>query len=164
MKAAHQDRQKSYADRCRRTLEFQVGDKVLLKVSSIKGIKRFGKKGKLSPKFIGPYEILERIRGTAYRLALPPELEKVHSVFHVSQLQKYISDPTHVLQPEEVEVEENLTFEEQPVQILDRKDKKLRNKVIPLVKVLWRIQTLEEATWEVEADMRKKYPHLFETE
>ncbi|KAL5573266.1 hypothetical protein UlMin_022863 [Ulmus minor] len=136
MKAA-QSRQKSYADKRRRPLEFQVGDLVFLKVAPMKGVMRFGKKGKLSPRYIGPFEILERIGKVAYRLALPPELLSVHNVFHVSMLRKYISDPSHILEHEPIKVHEDLSYEEQPVQILDRKDKTLRNKVIPLVKVLW---------------------------
>ncbi|KAL5563785.1 hypothetical protein UlMin_033532 [Ulmus minor] len=149
-----QSRQKSYADKRRRPLEFQVGDSVFLKVAPMKGVMRFGKKGKLSPRFIGPFEILERIGKVAYKLALPPELSSVHNVFHVSMLKKYVSDPSHVLEHEPIQVNEDLTYEEKPVQILDRKDKTLRNKVIPLVKVLWRNHKIEEATWEREDDMR----------
>ncbi|KAL5540567.1 hypothetical protein UlMin_045260 [Ulmus minor] len=102
----------------------------------MKGVMRFGKKGKLSPRYIGPFEILEKIGKFAYKLALPLELSTVHNIFHVSMLRKYISDPSHVLESELIEIREDLTYEEQPVQILDRKDKALRNKVIPLVKVL----------------------------
>ncbi|KAL5559110.1 hypothetical protein UlMin_035321 [Ulmus minor] len=120
-----------------------------------------GKKGKLSPRYIGPFEILERVGKVAYRLALPQELSSVHNVFHVSMLKKYIPDPSHVLEHEPIEVHEDLSYEEQPVQILDKKEKTLRNKVIPLVKVLWRNHKVEEATWEREDDMRKRYPHLF---
>ncbi|KAL5542425.1 hypothetical protein UlMin_010135 [Ulmus minor] len=120
MKTA-QSRQKSYADRRRRPLEFQVGDLVFLKVAPMKGVMRFGKKGKLSPRYIGPFEILERIGKVAYKLALPSELSTVHNVFHVSMLRKYISDPSHVLESESIEIREDLTYEEQPVQILDRK-------------------------------------------
>ncbi|KAL5564907.1 hypothetical protein UlMin_028071 [Ulmus minor] len=112
----------------------------------MKGMMRFGKKGKLSPRYIVPFEILERIGKVAYRLALPPELSSVHNVFHVSMLQKYVSDTSHVLENEPIEVYEDLTYEEQPVQILERKDKTLRNKVIHLVKVLWRNHKVEEAT------------------
>ncbi|KAL5554209.1 hypothetical protein UlMin_041610 [Ulmus minor] len=126
----------------------------------MKGVMRFGKKGKLSPRYIGPFENLERIGKVAYRLALPPELSPVHNVFHVSMLRRYVSDPSHVLENEPIEVHEDLTYEEQPVQILDRKDKTLRNKVISLVKVLWRNHKVEEATWEREDEMRTKYPHL----
>ncbi|KAL5546069.1 hypothetical protein UlMin_005756 [Ulmus minor] len=129
-----------------RPLEFQVGDLVFLKVAPMKGVMRFGKKSKLSPRYIGPFEILEKIGKVGYKLALPSELSTVHNVFHVSMLRKYISDPSHVLESEPIEIREDLTYEEQPVQILDRKDKALHNKVIPLVKVLWRNHKVEEAT------------------
>lgn len=104
--------------------------------------------------------MLERIGEVAYRLALPMELEKVHNVFHVSQLKKYNHDPSHIIQLENIELDENLTYEERPVKILDKKNKVLRNKVIPLVKVLWQSQEVEEGTWETEEDMHKKYPYL----
>ncbi|XP_061375380.1 uncharacterized protein LOC133317529 [Gastrolobium bilobum] len=161
MKTA-QDRQKSYADQRRRLVEFETGEKVFLRVSPMKGVMRFGKKGKLSPKYIGPYEIIERIGEVSYRLALPKELENVHDVFHVSQLGNYISDPLYKLQPESIKIDQNLTYEERPVGILDRSERILRNKSIKRVKVLWRSQKVEEATWEVEDDMRNKYPFLFE--
>ncbi|XP_074291745.1 uncharacterized protein LOC141618540 [Silene latifolia] len=103
-----QDRQKSYADLRRSDIEFAVGDKVLLKVSPMRGVMRFGKRGKLSQKFIGPYEILDRVRELAYRLALPPVLNRVHNVFHVSQLRKYISYPSHVLEVETIELDDAL--------------------------------------------------------
>ena len=160
MKTA-QDRQKSYADLRRRAIEFEVGDKVLLRVSPMKGVMRFGKKGKLSQKFIGPYEILDRIGEVAYRLALPPCLAKVHNVFHVSQLRKYLSDPSHVIEPETIELDDSLTYEEVPIEILDRKIRKTRRTKTPIVKVLWTNHTTEEATWEAEDTMREKYPHLF---
>ncbi|XP_057543236.1 uncharacterized protein LOC130821464 [Amaranthus tricolor] len=135
MKAA-QDRQKSYANLSRRPITYGVGDKVLLKVSPMKGVMRFGVKGKLSPKYVGPYEVLERIGEVAYKLALPVELSKVHNVFHVSQLRRYRSDPSHVIAVESVEVNPILTFEEKPVKILDRQVRSLRRKEVPLVKVL----------------------------
>ena len=127
----------------------------------MKGVMRFGKKGKLSPRYIGPFEILERVGNVAYGLALPPELASVHNVFHVSMLKKYVPDPSHVLNHEPIEVHEDLTYEERPVQILAREEKVLRNKTIPLVKVLWRNHKIEEATWEREDDMKKSYPELF---
>ncbi|WCJ39071.1 Transposon Tf2-6 polyprotein [Euphorbia peplus] len=156
-----QDRQKSYADLKRKDIEYIVGDKVFLKISPWKGVLRFGKRGKLSPRFIGPYEILERVGPVAYRLALPPELSKIHDVFHVSMLRRYRSDPSHVLEKQPVELREDLTYEEEPVEILAREEKVLRNKIIPLVKVLWRNHSREEATWEREEDIRSRYPHLF---
>ena len=121
------DRQKSYADNHRRPLEFEVGDKVFLKLSPWKGILRFGRKGKLSPRFIGPFEILERIGPVAYRLALPPDLSRIHDVFHVSVLRKYVQDPSHILEAQSVQVKENLSYEEVPVQILDKKERVLCN-------------------------------------
>ena len=156
-----QSRQKSYVDPKRRNVEFQVGDYVFLRVSPWKGVRRFGKKGKLSPRFVGPFEILERIGQVAYRLALPPALSAVHNLFHVSALQRYVSDANHILSYEDLELEPDLSFEEQPVQILVKKDKVLRNKIIPLVKVLWRNSKVEEATWELELDMQNQYPELF---
>ncbi|KAL5815789.1 hypothetical protein ACOSQ3_024167 [Xanthoceras sorbifolium] len=155
------DRQKSYADLKRKEIEYDVGEKVFLKVSPWKKVLRFGRKGKLSPRFIGPYEIIERVGPVAYRLALPPELEKIHNVFHVSMLRRYRSDPSHRVQAESIEIRPDLTYEEEPVQILDREIKELRNKRVPLVKVLWRNHQVEEATWESEETMRQQYPQLF---
>ncbi|XP_019184387.1 PREDICTED: uncharacterized protein LOC109179337 [Ipomoea nil] len=160
MKAA-QNRQKSYADLARRQVEFSVGDKVLLKVSPTRGVMRFGKKGKLSPRFIGPYEILERIGSLAYRLALPLELDRVHNVFHVSQLKRYVHDPAHVLPLEVLPIEEDLSYEERPLRILDFKTRDTRRKSVRMVKVWWSHHGVEEATWELEASMRERYPELF---
>ncbi|KAL0285964.1 UNVERIFIED_CONTAM: Transposon Ty3-G Gag-Pol polyprotein [Sesamum calycinum] len=160
LKAA-QDRQKSYADKHRREMEYEVGEKVFLKVSPWRGILRFGKQGKLSPRYIGPYEILERVGPLAYRLALPAELSQIHDVFHVSMLRRYRSDPSHILREPEIEVSEGLTYVEEPTEILDRSIKKLRNKEIPMVKVRWSHHSPREATWEVEENMREKYPYLF---
>ena len=160
LKAAS-DRQKSYADLKRKEIEFQVGDKVFLKVSPWKKILRFGRKGKLSPRFIGPYEVTERVGPVAYRLALPPELEKIHNVFHVSMLRRYRSDPSHIVSPTEIEVRPDMTYEEEPIKILAREVKQLRNKSVALVKVLWQKHGMEEATWEPEEIMRKQYPNLF---
>ncbi|KAL0546427.1 hypothetical protein IC582_016335 [Cucumis melo] len=157
-----QSRQKSYADVRRKDLEFDVGDKVFLKVAPMKGVLRFKRRGKLSPRFVGPFEILERIGPVAYRLALPPSLSTVHNVFHVSMLRKYVSDPSHVVDYEPLEIDENLSYTEQPIEVLAREVKMLRNREIPLVKVLWRNHRVEEATWEREDDMRSRYPELFE--
>ncbi|KAA0037901.1 pol protein [Cucumis melo var. makuwa] len=157
-----QSRQKSYADVRRKDLEFEVGDKVFLKVAPMRGVLRFERRGKLSPRFVGPFEILEQIGPLAYRLALPPSLSTVHDVFHVSMLRKYVPDPSHVVDYEPLEIDENLSYTEQPVEVLAREVKTLRNKEIPLVKVLWRNHRVEEATWEREDDMRSRYPELFE--
>ena len=117
--------------------------------------------GKLSPRYIGLYLVIQRIREVAYRLELPAELPRVHNVFHVSQLQKYIPDPSHIVESDPIELQEDLSYEEQPVQILDWREKHLRRKTVPLVKVLWANQEMSEATWEPEQEMRGKYPHLF---
>ncbi|XP_041999966.1 uncharacterized protein LOC121749460 [Salvia splendens] len=132
-----QDRQKSYADVRRTDLHFSVGDKVFLKVSPSKGIARFGVKGKLRPRYIGPYEILEAVGPVAYRLALQSSFGNVQNVFHVSQLRKYVFDPKHVIHQEEMMLNPDLSYEEKPKAILDRKVQQLRNKSIPSVKVLW---------------------------
>ncbi|XP_077223986.1 uncharacterized protein LOC143858257 [Tasmannia lanceolata] len=156
-----QSRQKSYADIRRRELEFQIGDKLLLKVSPTKGVMRFGVRGKLSPRFVGPNEILEKIEKVAYRLALPPSLSRVYNVFHVSMLRKYVADPNHVIELEPLNLREDLSFEEQPVRIVDCKDQVLRRRTIPYVKVQQRNHSKREATWELEEKMRSKYSFLF---
>jgi len=158
---AAQDRQKKYADQTRKDREYEVGDSVLLKVSPWKGVMRFGKKGKLSPRFIGPFEILRRIGPLAYELALPPNLQQVHNVFHVSMLRKYHADARHVIEYEQVDLQPDLTYIEQPVRIMDQKEQVLRNKTVKLVRILWRNQNVEESTWELEDAMRNRYPHLF---
>ncbi|KAG8481029.1 hypothetical protein CXB51_025732 [Gossypium anomalum] len=158
---ATSNRQKSYADLKRKEIEYQVGDKVFLKVSPWKKVLRFGRKGKLSPRFIGPYEVIEKVGPVAYRLALPPELEKIHDVFHVSMLRRYRSDPSHVVSPTEIELQLDMTYEKEPIKILAREVKQLRNKNVALVKVLWQRHGIEEATWESEETMRNQCPHLF---
>ena len=122
---------------------------------------RLGKRGKLSPRYIGPFEMVERIGPLAYRLDLPKELSRVHNVFHISMLRKYIPDPSHVLETPEIELRDDLSYDEHPVQILGREEKELRNRTISLVKVLWRNHLVEEATWEWEDQMQSQYPHLF---
>nr|XP_016499759.1 PREDICTED: uncharacterized protein LOC107818285 [Nicotiana tabacum] len=159
---AAQSRQKSYADKRRRDLVFTIGDKVFLRVSPIKGVMRFGKRGKLSPRFIGPYEIINRVEAVAYRLALPPEISFIHPVFHVSMLRKYISDSSQVLEAPTIPLDEKLSYEEEPMAIVDRQIRKLWSKEIVFVKILWRNHTVKEATWEIKDAMRVKYPHLFQ--
>ena len=155
------DRHKCYADNRRRDLQFEISDRVFLKISPSKGVLRFGKRGKLSPRYIGPYEIVSKVGQVAYKLKLPLELSRIHDTFHVSMLRKYIPDPSHVLREQPMQLKENLTYEETHVQIVDRKEQVLRSKVIPLVKVLWGNHEREAATWESEAQMRSQYPQLF---
>ena len=140
-----------------------MGDKVFLKVSPWRKILRFSKKGKLSPRFIGPYEVLKRIGPVAYRLALPLELAKLHDVFHVSMLRRYRSNESHILPVQEIQVQEDLSYDEEPKAIMAREVKQLQNKQVPLVKVLWQHHGREEATWEPEATMRAQYKQLFES-
>ncbi|GMI98343.1 hypothetical protein HRI_003503600 [Hibiscus trionum] len=122
---------------------------------------RFGRKGKLSPRYIGPYEVIERVGLVAYKLRLTQELEKIYNVFHVSMLRRYRSDPSHVIPVEEVELNPYLTYDEEPIEILDLDSKVLRGKTIELVKVLWRHRGVEEATCERKKDMNKQFPYLF---
>jgi len=158
---AAQDRQKKYADTARRHIEFAVGEHALLRVSPTRGVMRFGVKGKLSPRYIGPFEILERIGACAYRLALPPALSGVHDVFHVSQLRKYLRGEGHVLDFSSLRFDRDLTYEEGPVAILDTREQVLRSKIVRYVKVQWSNHSAREATWESEEDMRRRYPSLF---
>ena len=119
---------------------------MFLKVSPWKKVMRFGKNGKLSPRFIGPYELIEKVGPVAYRLTLPPDLEKIHNVFHISTLRRYRLDPSHVVYSETIELRPDLTYEEEPAEILASEVKELRNKKISLVKVLWRNHKTGEAT------------------
>ncbi|GJS72375.1 hypothetical protein Tco_0705216 [Tanacetum coccineum] len=158
---AARDRQKSYVDYRRKPLEFEVGDRVLLKVTPWKGVVRFGKKGKLAPRYVGPFEILERIGLVAYRLRLPEELNSVHDTFHVSNLKKCLADANLHVPLDEIKVDKTLRFVEEPVEIMDREIKKLKRRKIALVKVRWNSKRGPEFTWEHEDQMRIKYPQLF---
>ena len=128
-----------------------------------KGVFRFGKKGKLAPRYIIPFEVIKVVGKATYQLRLPAQLSEVHDVFHVSMLRKYLSDVMPIVNLEDIEVQDGVTYEEQPMRILDTKEKVLRNKIIRLVKVLWHNHGVEEATWELELEIREKYPHLFAT-
>ncbi|RZB75827.1 Transposon Ty3-G Gag-Pol polyprotein [Glycine soja] len=154
---ASQDRQKSYYDRRRKPLDFQEGEHVFLKVSPITGVGRALKARKLTPKYLGPYQILKKIGPVAYHIALPPSLSNLHPVFHVSQLRRYNPDPSHILAVDEVQVKDNLTYKAQPQQITDRRMKSLRGKEIALVKVQWGTDE-GDSTWELEDRMRELYP------
>ncbi|GJX68207.1 putative reverse transcriptase domain-containing protein [Tanacetum coccineum] len=158
---AARDRQKSYADLKRKPMEFQVGDKVMLKVSPWKGVVRFGKRGKLNPRYVGPFKVLEKVGEVAYKLELPEELSRVHNTFHVSNLKKCYADEPLAVPLDGLHFDDKLQFVEEPVEITDREVKRLKRSRIPLVKVRWNSRRGPEFTWEREDQFRKKYPHLF---
>jgi hypothetical protein len=153
--------QKSYADTRRRLLEFKEGDYVYLKVSPLRGMRRFKVKGKLSPHFIGPFLILKRVGEVAYQLELPDHLADVHDVFHVSQLKKCLRVPEEQLPMEDLSIQEDLTYAEYPIKILDTLTRVTRNKVIKMCKVQWSHHGEDEATWKREEELRIDFPHLF---
>ncbi|GKC16478.1 putative reverse transcriptase domain-containing protein [Tanacetum coccineum] len=154
-------RQKSYADLKRRLTEFEVGDKVMLKVSPWKGVIRFGKRGKLSPRFVGPFKVIERIGPVAYKLELPDKLRGIHNTFHVSNLKRCFVNDDVVIPLEEVQLDSKLHFIEEPAEIVDREVKRLKQSRIPIIKVRWNSRRGPEFTWEREDFFRSKYPHLF---
>ncbi|KAK1414436.1 hypothetical protein QVD17_30180 [Tagetes erecta] len=158
---AARNRQKYYADKRRKPMEYNVGDLVLLKVSPWKGVFRFGKKGKLAPRYVGPFKVLKRVGKVAYELELPTELSNVHPTFHVSNLKKCLADENLHIPLDEVQIDESMHFVEKPVEIMDREVKKLKRSRIPIIKVRWESKRGPEFTWEREDQMKKKYPHLF---
>ncbi|GJR51364.1 hypothetical protein Tco_1401885 [Tanacetum coccineum] len=162
---AARDRQKSYADLKRKPMEFEVGDKVMLKVSPWKGVVRFGKRGKLNPRFVGPFKVIKRVGDVAYKLELPDELpeelSRVHNTFHVSNLKKCHADEPLAVPLDGLHFDDKLQFVEEPIEITDREVKRLKRSRIPLVKVRWNSKRGPEFTWEREDQFQKKYPHLF---
>ncbi|GKA29734.1 putative reverse transcriptase domain-containing protein [Tanacetum coccineum] len=160
LKAAR-DRQKSYADNRRKPLEFEVGDRVLLKVLPWKGVIHFGTKGNLAPRYVGPFEIFERIGHVAYRLRLPEELNSVHDTFHMSNLKKCLADANLHVPLDEIKINKTLRFVEEPIEIMDREVRSLKRSKISLVKVCWNSKRGLEFTWEREDHMKSKYPRLF---
>ncbi|GJZ83028.1 putative reverse transcriptase domain-containing protein [Tanacetum coccineum] len=155
---AVRDSQKSYADNRRKPLEFEVGDKVLLKVSPWNDVMRIGKKGKLAPWYVGPFEIPERIGPVAYRLRFPNELSEVHDTFHVSNLRKCLVDSNLHVPLDEIKVDKTLHFVEKPVEIMDCEVKTLKRSKIPIVKVRWNSKCGPEFTWKREDHMKARYP------
>ncbi|GJY61279.1 putative reverse transcriptase domain-containing protein [Tanacetum coccineum] len=158
---AERDRQKSDADNRHKPLEFEVGDQVLLKVSPWRGVVCFGKRGKLSPRYVGPFEIIKGIGPVAYRLRLPQEFSSVHDTFHVSNMKKCLADANLHVPLEEIRVYKTLCFVEEHVEIMDREVKRLKCSKIPIVKVRWNSKRGSEFTWEREDYMKANYPHLF---
>ncbi|GJU76607.1 hypothetical protein Tco_1273677 [Tanacetum coccineum] len=155
------DRQKSYADLKRKPMEFQVGDKVMLKVLPWKWVVCFGKRGKLNPRYVGPFKVLEKVRSVAYKLELPQELSRVHNTFHVSNLKKCYADEPLAVSLDGLHFDDKLQFVKDPVEIMDCEVKRLKRSHIPIIKVRWNSRRGLEFTWEREDQFRKKYPHLF---
>ncbi|GKB46981.1 hypothetical protein Tco_0897734 [Tanacetum coccineum] len=147
---AAQDRQKSYANRKRKPMEFEVGERVMLKVSPWKGVVRFGKRGKLNPRYVRPFRVLAKVGKVAYKLELPQELSRVHHTFHVSNLKKCYADEPLVMPLEGIHVDDKLQFVEEPVKIMEQEIKRLKRSRIPLVKVRWNFRRGPEFTWERE--------------
>ncbi|GJQ96853.1 putative reverse transcriptase domain-containing protein [Tanacetum coccineum] len=155
------DWQKSYVDLKHKPMDFQVGDKVMLKVLTWKGVVRFGKRGKLNPRYVGPFKVLKKVGSIAYKLELPEELSRVHNTFHVSNLKKCYADEPLAVPLDGLHFDDKLQFVEEPVEIMDREVKQLRRSRVPIVKVRWNSRRGPEFTWEREDQFRKKYPHLF---
>ncbi|GJU82359.1 putative reverse transcriptase domain-containing protein [Tanacetum coccineum] len=151
----------SYADLKRKPMEFQVRDRVMLKVLPWKGVVCFGKRGKLNPRYVGPFKVLEKVRVVAYKLELPQELSRVHNMFHVSNLKKCYADEPLAVPLDGLHIDDKLQFVEEPVKIMDREVKRLKQSRIPIIKVRWNSRRGPEFTWEHEDQFRKKYPHLF---
>jgi hypothetical protein len=152
-------RQKSYHDKNRAPREFEVGNYVYLKVSPTKGVQRFGEKGKLAPRYIGPYEVTEKFGTTAYCIRLPDQLSAVHDVIHVSQLKKSEQVPeTQIIEETNAEIESDLSLAEYPMRVLDHKERQTRRQKVKMYKIQWSHHTEEEATWETEQFLNAKYP------
>ena len=159
--ATAQERQKKYADKKRKPVEYEVGDYVFIKVSPMKKVVRFGKQGKLTLRYVGPYKILERIGVVAYKLELPEELSAIHNVFHVSQLRRWVHDGTEILKKStQVQINPDLVYEKEPVGIVAQDEKKLRNKTLKLVKIQWSLDP-NDCTWELKDKIERDYPKLF---
>jgi hypothetical protein len=156
-----QSRQKSYADHRRRELSFEVGDFVYLKVSPMRGVRHFKVQGKLTPRFIGPFKILEKRGEVAYQLELPSQLSDVHDVFHVSQLKKCLQVPEEQLPMQDLDAKEDLSYQEYPIKILETSERVMRNKRIKMCKVQWSHHTVEEATWEREEELKAEFLSFF---
>jgi hypothetical protein len=161
LKAA-QSQQKSHANIRRIPLQFQVGNFVYLRVSPTRGIQRFNVKGKLAPRYIGPFEILEICGPIAYRLQLPPQLVAIHDIFHVSQLRKCVKVPTEIIDTQAIKIESDLTYIEHPIKVLDTKERSTRRETIKMFKIQWDHHTEEEATWETESYLQRSFPDFLQ--
>jgi hypothetical protein len=154
-------RLRSYADRRRREVSFEVGDFVYLKVSHMRGLRHFKVRGKLAPRFIGSFKILEKRGEVAYQLELPPQLSDVHDVLHVSQLKKCLRVPEEQIPMEDLDAKEDLSYQEQSVMILETSERLTQNKKIKMCKVQWSHHTEDEATWEREEELKAEFPTSF---
>jgi len=161
---AAQARQKSYADKRRKPIEFAVGDHVYIKVSPMKGIQRFGVKQRLAPHYVGPYRILEKKGNVAYKFQLPVELRAIFPVFHVSQLKKCLRVPEERVEVRDINLKSDLVYEEKPVAVVDCKERVTRNRVVMFYKVLWSDHGEEDATWETEDYLKEVYKTFFENQ
>jgi hypothetical protein len=157
-----QSRQKSYADQRSKPLQFQVGDFVYLRVSPTNGVQRFSIKGKLAPRYVGPFEIFKIYGPVAYRIRLPSQLAAIHDVFHISQLKKCIKVPTEIVETRAIEIEPDLSYTEQPIQILDTKERVTRRKKIKMYKILWDHHTKEKTTLETESYLQRNFPNFLQ--
>src|SRR4051812_10958306 len=160
LKAA-QSRPKSNYDRKQKEMGYQPGEYAYLRVTLMRGTHRFGIKGKLAPRYIGPFRILSRSGPVAYRLELPPNLSQVHDVFHVSQLRRCFKDPIREVEHDMIELQQDLTYQEHPSRILDQSERKTRNKTTKFLKVQWSNHSEDETTWEREDCLREESPDLF---
>ena len=143
-------------------MKFEVGNHVYLRVSPTRGVQRFGVKGKLAPRYVGPFEIIEECGPVAYKIQLPPQLSSIHNVFHVSQLKKCVRVPTEVVDQQEVWVEPDLSYVAHPLKILDQKERDTRRKTIKMYKIQWNLHTEEEATWKTESYLNQHFPGFLE--
>jgi len=157
-----QSRQKSYANKRRRPLTFEVGDYVYLKVSPMRGVKRFGVKRKLAPRYVGPYQIIERKRNVTYKLQLHLEMSAIFNVFHVSQLKRCLRIPNEAIAPTNIKLQSDLTYQEKPIRVLEEMERVTRRKVIKFYKVVWNNHSEQDATWEREDYLREVYPTFYE--
>ena len=160
MKAA-QSRQKSYANKRRRPLAFEVGDYVYLKVSPMKGVQRFGVKRKHAPRYVGPYQIIEWKGNVAYKLQLSPEMSAIFNVFHVSQLKRCLCLPDEAIAPTNIKLQSDLTYEEKPIRVLEEMERVTQSKVIKFYKVVWNNHSEQDATWERKDYLREVYPAFY---
>jgi hypothetical protein len=155
---AAQSHQKSYTDKRCRPLKLEVGDHIYIRVSPMKGVRRFGIKGKLAPHYIGLYPIIDKYGTTSYQMELPSKLSGVHNVFHISQLKRCLKPPTNIVIEDTIPLEPDLTYKSYPTKILDQQERVTRNKTTRFYNVQWKDHSEDEATWEHEIFLRSNYP------